>query len=237
MGRPPALALLLVALSLSLPARADAPADAAVAALQGDSSLKVRTQAAIVLGQRADPSVIPALREAVAKDRAAAVRIAAVGALAKLNARAARSTLVAARDTDEDAAVRQAAARAVEALGPVALSIEPATGTASARGVTADALARHLRDRGVEIGANGEVRLKPAVDVGVSEQGGKTVVAVRLSLVAVDLDGRMEMVESTAKASVAGALAKSKLAGVVSKAVDAAARGLCEDLAGRLGWR
>ncbi len=106
MGRSLAVVLLL---ALACPAVADPQVDAAIRALRRDSSMKVRTQAAIVLGQRAVAQAVPALREAVAEDRAAAVRIAAVAALAKIGDRGARSTLKAPSEANPDPAVRHAA--------------------------------------------------------------------------------------------------------------------------------
>ena len=85
--------------------------DAAIDALKNDSSLKVRTQAAIILGQRGAHAAIPALRKAVAGDDSAAVRIASIGALTKLKARSARPTLQAALETDPEESVRAAADR------------------------------------------------------------------------------------------------------------------------------
>jgi len=232
------LALLLAfALALAVPARPDPSVDPAIRALRRDSSLKVRTQAAIVLGQRGSAEAVPALREAVADDGSAAVRIAAVGALAKIGSPAARPTLRIASETDPDGAVRRAAARALQDLGPAALTIEEPSGTSSARGTVKESLARHLRDRGFAVAERGELRLKPTVSVEVAERGGKIVIAVKTSLVVVDGDGRMEMMESSARASVIGPVAEAKLAGYSAKVVDAAVRGLSEDLAARLGVR
>ena len=234
MGR--LLAAVLV-LALALPAAADPQIDAAIRALRRDSSMKVRTQAAIVLGQRLVAQAVPALREAVAEDNASAVRIAAVAALAKIGDRGARSTLKAASEADPDGSVRSAAQRALEALGPVAISIDEPSGPGSARGPLRDALSAHLRERGYEVGDHGEVRLKPTVKVDVDRNGTKTVIAVKASVVLVDGDGRVDMVESSAKASVAGVIPDGKLAAYTARAIDAAARNLTEDLAGRLGGR
>lgn len=231
------VAAFLVFLVLAVPARPDAQVEAAIRALRKDSSLKVRTQAAIVLGQRGSPEAVPALREAVAEDGVSAVRIAAVAALAKIGSPSARPTLRLASETDPDGAVRRAATRALQDLGPAALTIEEPTGTSSARGAVRDSLARQLRDRGFAVAERGELRLKPTVSVDVAEKGGKTVIAVKTTLVVVDGDGRMEMMESSAKASVVGVVPEGKLAGYSAKVVDAAVRGLCEDLAARLGVR
>ena len=234
MGR--LLAAVLV-LALALPAAADPQIDAAIRALRRDSSMKVRTQAAIVLGQRLVAQAVPALREAVAEDNASAVRIAAVAALAKIGDRGARSTLKAASEADPDPSVRVAAKRALTALGPVAVSIDEPSGPGSARAPMRDALAAHLRDRGYAVGGGGEFRLKPTVRVDVEQRGTKTVIAVRASVVVVDGDGRVDMVESAAKASVTGTFPEGKVALYAARAIDAAARDLAEDLAARLGGR
>src|SRR5512143_2442829 len=144
MGRFLSAALLL---ALAVPALADPQIDAAIRALRRDSSMKVRTQAAIVLGQRLVAQAVPALRQAVAEDGASAVRIAAVAALAKIGDRGARSTLKAASEADPDASVRIAAKRALEALGPIAISIDEPSGSGAARAPMREALAEHLRAR------------------------------------------------------------------------------------------
>ena len=233
----PAAAIAALAVSLALPAAADSQVDAAIRALRRDSSMKVRTQAAIVLGQRLVAQAVPALREAVAEDDAAAVRIAAVAALAKIGDRHARSTLKAASEADPDGAVRTAAQRALEALGPVAVAIDEPSGPGSARAPMRDALAAHLKRRGYEIADRGEFRLKPTIKVEVDRNGSRTVIAVTASVVLVDGDGRVDMVESSARASVTGAVSDGKLGGYAARAIDAAARSLTEDLAARLGGR
>lgn len=234
MARRVALAL---ALALALPALGDGAGEAAMQALRRDDSLKVRTQAAIVLGQRGAMEAVPALRQAVAEDRAAAVRLAAVGALSKLGARAARPTFEHAAQADADPSVRAAAARALEALGPVTVTLEEPAGTASARAAASGALARHLERLGLPLAERGEVRLRPTVAVVVSAGGGRTVVDVKVSLATLDGDGRLDLLEGSARATVAGALAAPRLADVTAKAVEAAARGPCEDLATRLRGR
>src|SRR5512142_1132594 len=115
-------AALAVFLSAPLAVLADVANESAIRALRKDSSLKVRTQAAVVLGQRGAMEAVSALKEAVATDDAAAVRLAAVAALGKLRDRSARSTLRAASEADPDSAVRRAAAKALEELGPLAFS-------------------------------------------------------------------------------------------------------------------
>jgi HEAT repeat protein len=232
---PPRVVGVVAALVLS--ALGDPQVEAAIRALRKDSSLKVRTQAAIVLGQRSAAEAVQALREAVAEDGAASVRIAAVAALAKIGDRRARPTLRAASAADPDDSVRRAAARALAGFGPVALAIEDPAGPASLRAVFRDALARELQARGYVVRDTGDLRLRPTLKLDVDEKGGKTIVSVRASVVAVDGDGRADMVESGAKATVTGSLPESKLAGVSAKVVDAAVRALCDDLAGKLGER
>ncbi len=229
------IAALVVA--FALPARSDPQMDAAIRALRRDSSMKVRTQAAIVLGQRSVAEAVPALREAVAEDRAAAVRIAAVAALAKIGDRTARATLKAASEADPEDSVRRAAKRALDALGPVGISIDEPAGPSSSHGPMRDALANHLRERGFSVGDGGEVRLKPTVKVDVDQNGTKTVVAVRASVVLVDADGRVDLVESSARASVSGVIPDGRLQVYAARAIDAAALNLTEDLAARLGGR
>jgi hypothetical protein len=231
------LAAVAVLLALAVPARSDPQVDAAIHALRRDSSMKVRTQAAIVLGQRAAAEAVRPLREAVAEDDAAAVRIAAIAALAKLREPSARPTLELARDVDPDGAVRRAAERALAELGPRSFAIVEPRGPAAARAALREALSRHLADRGWTVRERGELRLEPTVKVDVDEEGGRTVIAVRTSLVLVDGDGRVDLLESSAKASVSGAVPEGKVAAYASRAIDAAARTLCEDLAARLGGR
>jgi hypothetical protein len=234
-----AAAVLLLGLSLS--AGADSQVDDAIRALRGDSSLKVRTQAAIVLGQRALSEAVPALRDAVAKDESPAVRLAAIAALSRIRDRSARPTLRAAAETDPEDAVRRAAARAVTDLGPLSFSIEApgGAGGTAARGALRDALARELREHGFAVVSGGAVRLKPSVlKVDVDASGGRTVIAVKTALVAVDGDGRMAaMLESGARLSATGTIPDEKLAAYSARALEAAAKTMCEDLAAKLGER
>ncbi|MBK9518363.1 MAG: HEAT repeat domain-containing protein [Anaeromyxobacter sp.] len=233
------LLALALAVGLAPPARAGSPVEAAVGALRRDDSLKVRTQAAILLGQRGALEAVPALRQAVAEDRAAAVRLAAVGALARMGAQVARPTLQAAAQADPDPAVRAAATRALAGLGPVTLALEEPTGTPSARAVARQALQGHLARLGLPLTGPGEVRVRPAVTVKVAVEAGgeRTVVSATVSLAAVDGDGRLDLLEGSARATVTGALPEARLAAVAATVVDAAARGPCEELATRLGRR
>src|SRR5512147_2962849 len=92
--------LLLVAASQPSIAAADAQTDRAVRALETSTSLKVRSQAALVLGQLRAAEAAPALRRAAASDPAPAVRIAAAAALSKLGTAEAKATLEAVARTD-----------------------------------------------------------------------------------------------------------------------------------------
>jgi HEAT repeats len=232
------MARLFTALLLTMlagPGLAEGGVDPAVTALRKDDSLKVRTQAAILLGQRGSPEGVRALREAVAEDQAAAVRLAAVSALGRLGAREARLTLQASAQADPDSAVRAAAARALASLGPVTLSVEVASGPSGAR--LSEALSRQLRERGLSLATPGELRLQPKVNVDIEESGGRTIFEARASLVVVDRDGRMDMLETRARATVSGAVPESRRGVYVIKVVETAGRGLGDELAVKLGRR
>ena len=228
-------------LASSVVAASEGQVDAAVRALRKDSSLKVRTQAAVVLGQRGAVEAVSALREAVAADDASAVRLAAVVALGKIRDRSARPTLRAASEADPDEAVRNAAKRALADLGPLAFSIEETRGSASAaaRDALRQAIAAQLKGRGYAVLDKGGVVLKPSVmKVDVESKGGKTTIAVRAALVAVDDDGKMAaMLESGAKLSAAGVIPEARIGAYSAKALEAAAKTLCDDLAAKLGER
>lgn len=223
--------------ALSVSSLADPQVDEAIRALRRDSSLKVRTQAAIVLGQRGAHEAVQALRAAVAEDHAAAVRIAAVAALAKIGDRSARSTLRLATEADPDDAVRRAAARALSEFGPLVVAIDEPAGPAPVRGPLREALVRHLQARGFAVRDHGDLRLKPTVKLDVDVKSGKTVIAVRTTLVVVDADGRVDMLEAGARATVSAVVPEAKAAGYSAKALDAAARTLCDDLAAKLAER
>ena len=238
MPRSTALATaLLLALALAPAARGEGPVDAAARALRSDGSLKVRAQAAIVLGQRGGPEAVAALRGAVAGDAAAAVRLAAVSALGRLGPRAARTALQAAGLADPDAAVRQAADRAVAAMGPVALAVEEAPAPAGMKGDLRTSLARALGEAGLLVAEPPEVRLTPAASAEVARADGKVVVTVKASLSAVDGDGHVDLLERASRATLSGPASDARIAGATTSAVDAALKGLSEDLAARLGRR
>lgn len=230
------LSALLVALAPAA-ARAEGPVDAAARALRTDGSLKVRAQAALVLGQRGGPEAVAALRGAVAGDQAAAVRLAAVAALGRLGPRAARTTLAAAGLADPDAAVRDAAARAVAAMGPVALAVEEAPAPAGMKGDLRTALSRALGEAGLLLAEPAEVRVTPAAAAEVARAEGKVVVTVKASLSAVDGDGHVELLERASRATLPGTASDARLASATTAAVEAALKGLAEDLAARLGRR
>jgi hypothetical protein len=238
MGR---LATCVLLLAFASSAHADTAVDAAVRALREDGSLKVRAQAAVVLGQLRSADAVPALSDALAKDAAPAVRIAAASALGRIGDGAARAALDRSAAQDPDAAVRTASTRTLAELSP-AFVIEQASGRGAdeaTREALRDAIARHIRSRGWSVVERGGMRLKPSVlQVAVGEQGGKTVIAVKASLVAVEGDGRMAaMLESGARLSASGAVPDAKVSAYAAKAIDAAAQTLCDDLASRLARR
>lgn len=237
MPRTAALAAAAALLALAPAARAEGPVDTAIKALRSDGSLKVRAQAALVLGQRGGPEAVAALRGAVAGDGAAAVRLAAVSALGRLGPKAARTTLQAASLADPDAAVRDTAARAVAGFGPVALAVEDAPGPPGLKGDLRTALARALGDAGLLLAEPAEVRITPAASADVTRADGKVVVTVKASLSAVDGDGHVELFERAARATLSGSASDARLASATTSAVDAAIKGLAEDLAARLGRR
>lgn len=240
------LALLLLA-AAAVPAQAADPVvERAVAALRGDPSLKVRTQAALVLASRGAREAVPALTHALAADEAPAVRMAAAAALARLGDAAGREPLETASRADPDAGVRGAAARAfaeLQAASSRSVVLDETRGEAGgagAREALREALARHLRKQGFAVVGPGEpagYRLKASVlELDVSQSGGKTVIAVKASVVAVDSQGKMAaMVEGGARLRASGggstAAAQKQLS---EKALDAAAVSLSEDLAARL---
>ncbi len=234
MGAPRVVVLLV---TLAFSALADPQIDAAIRALRRDSSLKVRTQAAIVLGQRGAAEAVQALREAVAEDGAASVRIAAVTALAKIGDRRARPTLRHASAADPDDAVRRAATRALAGFGPLALTVEEPSGPSSLRETFQDMLERELKARKFALSDDADLRLKPTVKLDTEDRGGKTVISVRTTLAMVDGDGRVELLEAGARATVTGVVPEGKVAVYAAKAIDAAVRTLCDDVAQKLAER
>lgn len=222
-----------------------------IRALREASSLKVRTQAALVLGQRGGPEAIAALREALGRDEASAVRTAAATALGRIGDKRGREALEHAKANDRDRNVREAAGRALveidrrgrEPARGRALVIEDAHGSAgdpAARQALRDSLGRHLSQRGfsvVESDQPATYRIKSSViALDVAESGNKTIVAVRASAIAVDGTGRMAaMLESSARLRADGSgLPRSVQARLSAQAIDAAASSLSEDLAAKL---
>lgn len=240
------LLVLLPLLLIAAGARADAQIEAAVRALRSDSSLKVRAQAAIILGQRGATEAVGALADAARNDSSEAVRLAAVSALAKIGDPAGAGAIEAATH-DSDARVRTAAEKAMVAFagpGPVgpdaiAVMLEEATGKGDSalRAEFKSSLARHLREQGFAVVARGhKYVLKPSVlTVDVQKSDGRTVVAVRASLVAVDGKGGMTaMLEGGAKVKAVGTATPTMVPKYAAKAMDAAAQTLTDDLKGRL---
>lgn len=235
---------LLVAVA-ALPAAAGDPVvDRAMAALRSDASLKVRTQAALVLGSRGARQAVPALGHALASDESPAVRIAAAAALARLGDLGGRDPLEAASRADPDLTVRSAAARALAELlaaSARSVTVEEAQGQggAAARQALQEALARHLRRQGFAVVGPGEAagyRLKASVlELDVSQAGGRTIIAVKASVVAVDSQGKMAaMVEGGARLRASGGSSAAAQEQLSERALDAAAVSLSEDLAARL---
>jgi hypothetical protein len=255
MRRMPPLLLVALLLSIATPiaARADAQTERAVRALETSSSLKVRSQAALVLGQLHAAEAARALRRAATSDPAPAVRIAAIAALSKLGAAEARATLEAVARGDGDGSVRTAAAGALAelegpaapprpVLGNTAVSLEEAVGAGGSpaeRVALRDAIGRRLREAGFQVKGSGGIRLKPSITrLEVVRTGEKTVVAVRAELMAVEGGGRMAaMLEGGAKLSATGKLGEPELEAVSVRALEAVAKVLVDDLAARLEER
>jgi hypothetical protein len=248
-GMRRSLAVLLL-LAAPLLARPDAQSERALRALESSSSLKVRSQAALVLGQLRALEAAPALRKAATSDPAPAVRMAAVVALSRLGAAEATATLEGVAKSDGDEAVRTAARSALTELegppGPAlqdtAVSLEDPVGSAgspSERAALREALGRRLREAGFQVQASGGIRLKPSiVRVEVEHAGEQTVIAVQAELVAVEGGGRMAaMLAGGARLSARGKLGDRELAAVSVRAVDAVAKVLVDDLAVKLGER
>src|SRR5512133_2540407 len=122
------LLVTVLLLALASAARGDAQIDAAIRALRSDSSLKVRAQAAIILGQRGAEEAVGALADAARNDSSEAVRLACISALAKIGDPAGRGAIEAALK-DRDGRVRAAAQKALEGwpellpAGPGAMTV------------------------------------------------------------------------------------------------------------------
>ena len=100
------------------------------------------------------------------------------------------------------------------------------------------ALGRRLQEAGFQVGKDG-LRLKPSiVRLDVERASEKTVIAVRAELVAVEGGGRMAaMLEGAAKLSASGSLGERDFNVASSRAMDAVAKILVEDLAAKLAER
>lgn len=240
------LPALLLSVAVAATARGDAQIDAAMRALRSDSSLKVRAQAAIILGQRGATEAVGTLADAARNDSSEAVRLACVSALARIGDPAGVGAIEAAT-RDSDARVRAAAEKAMVAfagpgpVGPdsVAVFLEEATGKGDSalRAEFRRSLERYLREQGFSVVARGQKYvLKPSViTVDVDRADGRTVVALRASLVAVDHKGTMTaMLEGGAKVKAVGSANASMVPKYAAKAADVAARTLTDDLKGRL---
>ena len=245
------LGLVLVALAAAPgTARPDPQTERALRALASSDSLKVRTQAALILGQLHPADAGPALRKAALSDPAPAVRIAAVAGLARFGDAESRAVLDEVQRSDPDDGVRASAAGALRAIeDPVAprvrghgeVVLEDTVGNAGRpadRAALRDALGRRLVEAGFSVGKAG-IRLKPSiVRLDVERANERTVVAVRAELVAVEGGGRMAaMLEGRAKVSAHGQVGDRELAMISGRVVDAVAKILVEDLAAKLGER
>jgi hypothetical protein len=233
-------------LALAAAARGDAQIDAAIRALRSDSSLKVRAQAAIILGQRQATEAVGALADAVRNDSSEAVRLAAVSALAKIGDPAGRGAIEAALK-DDDERVRAAAEKAIAAFsgpgpvlpGAIAVLLEAPTGKGddALRQEFRGALERRLREQGFNVVARGQkFVLRPSVlKVEVERADGKTLVAVQASLIAVDGKGTMTaMLQGSGKVKALGTATSAQVPRYAAKAMDAAAKTLTDDLKGSL---
>jgi HEAT repeat protein len=240
------LLVTILSVAIAASARGDAQIDAAIRALRSDSSLKVRAQAAIILGQRGAAEAVGTLADAARNDSSEAVRLACVSALAKIGDPAGQGAIEAAT-RDSDYRVRAAAQKAMLAFavpgpvapGAIAVFLEEATGKGDAalKAEFRKSLERHLREQGFSVVARGQKYvLKPSVlVVDVEKADGRTVVAVRATLVAVDHKGGMTaMLEGGAKVKAIGAATSSMVPKYTAKAMDVAARTLTDDLKERL---
>ncbi len=247
---PRAIAVLAAVALLAPPVSAmDPSVKRAIDALQRDSSLKVRAQAALVLGQRGAVDAVPALTTALLEDRAPAVRIAAAAALSRIGDPSALQALEGAERDDADEEVRETAGRAAvelrsrgrQSIDRRSLAVEEATGKggAAARSALRAALARHLEKAGFSLVEPDQAafRVKPSViSVETTESGGKLYVSVKAAAVAVGLDGRMAaMIQGGARVKATGARRSEAVEEQLSAtALEAAARTLSEDLASQL---
>lgn len=242
-----AAAAVAAALAASPSLAMDPAVQRAVEALRSDSSLKVRAQAALVLGQRGARDAVPALTTALLEDRAAAVRTAAAAALGRIGDPSALQALESAQRQDSDGGVRDAAAGALADLRGRgkrvverrSLAVEEVTGKggSQARQALRQALENHLQRAGFTLVEPEEAafRIKPSViSIETTEEGDKLFVSVKAAAVAVGLDGRMDMSQGVARARARARSSEAMREQLSATAMEAAARTLSEDLASKL---
>jgi len=219
----------------------------AIQALREDPSLKVRAQAALLLGQKGGPAVVPVLVAALQGDPSSAVRTAAAAALGRIGDPSARGPLTEAQRADPDGEVRGAAGAALQELEErlraparrrsVAVEDVQGKGTAAEKGALRDALSRQLADRGFAVAGPGEAptfRVKASVlALDVLEAEGRVSVDVKASAMAVEASGRMAaMSEGAAHLKTpAGRLTPQKEEQLSERALEAAARILSDEIA------
>ncbi len=247
MGLRTIAAAAVVALAASSSLAIDPAVQRAIDALRKDSSLKVRAQAALVLGQRGAVDAVPALTTALLEDREEAVRIAAAAALGRIGDPSALQALESAQRNDADGGVRRAAASALAELSRGrkvvdrrSLAVEEATGKGGkqARKALRLALMNYLQRAGFNLVKPEEAafRVKPSVlSIETSQDGGKLLVSVKAAAVAVGLDGRMAaMIQGGAHARAVARPSEAMRERLSATALEAAARTLSEDLASEL---
>lgn len=248
MGPRTIAAAAAVALAAAPSLAIDPAVQRAIDALRKDSSLKVRAQAALVLGQRGAVDAVPALTTALLEDREEAVRIAAAAALGRIGDPSALQALESAQRSDADGGVRRAAASALAELRSRgrkvvdrrSLAVEEATGKGGtqARKALRLALMSYLQRAGFNLVKPEEAafRVKPSVlSIETSQDGGKLLVSVKAAAVAVGLDGRMAaMIQGGARARAVARPSEAMRERLSATALEAAARTLSEDLASEL---
>jgi len=225
----------------------EATLERAVQALREDRSLKVRAQAALVLGQKGGAAVVPVLVSSLQDDPSAAVRTAAAAALGRIGDPSARDPLAEAQRSDPDEEVRAACGAALDEFEErsrtvvrrrsVTIEDVQGKGTAAERGALRDALSRQLSDRGFPVARAGETptfRVKASVlSLDILEAGGRVSVDVKASAMAVEASGRMAaMSEGAAHLKTpAGHLTHLKEEQLSARALEAAARILSDEIA------
>jgi hypothetical protein len=233
--------------SIAGTALGDPQVDAAIDSLQNDSSLKVRAQAAILLGQRRAREAVGPLSHAARRDSSEAVRLAAVFALGKIgDLQGLPAVEFALKDDDEN--VRAAAQAAMKELvgscapgsGGASVTIDEARGegSPSLRAEFRDALERQLRKQCFNVMTRGAGHvLRPSIEkVDPREEGGKTVVTVRAAVVAVDGKGTMTaMLHASGTGKIGAARTPALEKRCASAAAEAAATKLTDGLKESLG--